>query len=164
MEGVAVLSLDDFRFSRELRSASGRFGSHPEGNDLSRLEEVLEDAKEGRRVLQPVFDAEHGRVIREEPLPAFRLLLADGEIAAHTHLRHHFDLFILVNAHWRTQLNTRLSRDVNERHCSLEKAIHLFLQSNLRDYPTYAAGVEEAADVVLYRSVKHVFTLKRLPG
>lgn len=164
MEGVEILSLDDFRLPREERAKDGRFGSHPEGNDLDRLEEVLELARAGEVVPQPVFDPEHGRVLREIQLPRSRLYLADGEIAAHDHLRPHVDRLILVEAHWRTQLNTRLTRDLKERNCSLEKAIDIFLQSNLRDYPTYAEGAREEANVVLYRSVKHVFTLKRISG
>jgi uridine kinase len=163
MEEVEILSLDDFRLPREARPDHGRFGSHPEGNDLDRLESVLEQARAGRPVMQPVFDPEHGRVQREVELRPARLILADGEIAAHDHLRPHFDRLILVEAHWRTQLNTRLTRDLRERHCSLEKAIDIFLQSNLRDYPTYAKGAKEEADVLLYRTVKHVFRLKRIP-
>jgi uridine kinase len=163
MSGVEILSLDDFRLPREERPEHGRFGSHPEGNDLDRLESVLEEAKSGGTVMQPVFDPERGRVVREVELRPARLILADGEIAAHDHLRPHFDRLILVDAHWRTQLNTRLTRDLRERHCSLEKAIDIFLQSNLRDYPRYAAGAMEEADVVLYRTVKHVFTLRRGP-
>jgi len=162
MHGVEILSLDDFRLPRDHRPPHGRFGSHPEGNDIDRLEEVLERARSGQAVPQPVFDVEHGRVLREVELPLSRLYLADGEIAAHDHLRPHFDGLILVDAHWRTQLNTRLTRDLRERHCSLEKAIDLFLQSNLRDYPQYAKGAMEEADIVLYRTVKHVFTLKRM--
>jgi uridine kinase len=162
MDGVEILSLDDFRLPREERAKHGRYGSHPLGNDVDRLEQVLEEAKAGRQVMQPVFDPEHGSVLEEIPLSPARLILADGEIAAHDHLRPHFDHLILVDAHWRTQLNTRLTRDLRERHCSLEKAIDIFLQSNLRDYPRYAKGAQEEADVLLYRTVKHVFTLKRM--
>lgn len=164
VEGAEILSLDDFRLPREDRPAHGRFGSHPEGNDLVRLEQVLEVARGGGEVMQPVFDRRGGRVTREIPLRPARLVMADGEIAAHGHLRRHFDALILVEAHWRTQLNTRLTRDLRERGCSLEKAMELFLQSNLRDYPVYARGAREAAEVCLYRTVKHVFRLRKLSG
>ena len=62
MDGVEILSLDDFRLPREERPAHGRFGSHPEGNDLERLEETLERARAGREVVQPVFDLARGTV------------------------------------------------------------------------------------------------------
>ncbi len=163
MTDVEILSLDDFRLPRDQRAVHGRFGSHPEGNDLERLERVLGQARSGDAVSQPVFDLEQGRVLQEVKLPVSRLYLADGEIAAHDHLRPLFDGLIVVDAHWRTQLNTRLTRDLRERNCSLDKAITIFLHSNLRDYPQYAAGAMEEADVVLYRTQRHVFTLKKLP-
>jgi uridine kinase len=73
-----------------------------------------------------------------------------------------FDRLILVEAHWRTQLNVRLTRDLRERHCTLEKAIDLFLQSNLRDYPRFAAGAREAAHAILYCNARRGFSLRRL--
>ena len=158
---IALLSLDDFRLPRRTRRLHGRYGSHPEGNDLPRLQAALEAARSGRAVEQPVFDGKTGRVTDTVELPPARLLLADGELAAHEHMRGYFDYLVLVRAHWRTQLNTRLTRDMRERGCSLEKAIDIFLQSNLRDYPAHVVDSEQA-DVLLYRNGKNTFTLKRL--
>lgn len=152
-----ILSLDDFRLPRGQRPDHARFGSHPDANDLPRLRTTLAAARQGESVVQPVFDPEQGRVTREIPLKPHRILLADGELAAHPELRVLFDVFILVDAHWRTQLNTRLTRDLRERRCSLEKAIDIFLHSNLRDYPRFAEGAAEAAHIRLYRNQHHAF-------
>ena len=144
-----------------MRPAHGRYGSHPDGNDLPRLKAALEAARGGRTVRQPVFDSKAGRALETVALPPARFVVADGEIAAHAEMRGDFDYLILVRAHWRTQLNTRLTRDMRERGCSLEKAIDIFLQSNLRDYPAHVVDAAQA-DVVLYRNTKHTFTVKRL--
>ena len=159
-----ILSLDDFRRPRAQRPAHGRYGSHPEANDLPRLRKTLADLRKGRSIRQPVFDSVAGQATREIRVPAARLLLADGEIAAHEAVRPWLDRLILVEAHWRTQLNVRLTRDLRERGCSLEKAIDLFLQSNLRDYPRYAAAARAAAHVVLYCDARRTFSLRTPPA
>lgn len=161
--GARVLSLDDFRLPRDRRPAHGRYGSHPAGNDLPRLFQTLADFRNGKPLRQPVFDRAAGRARAELEAPAPRILIADGEIAAHWDVRSRLDRLILVEAHWRTQLAARLGRDRRERDCSPEKAIDLFLQSNLRDYPRFAAGARDEADVLLYLTVRRTFSLRRLP-
>lgn len=158
---ASLLPLDDFRHPREKRRKQGLYGSNPEGNDLARLRRCLELARAGQPFERPVFDPSTGAATASETVPPSRVLLCDGEIAAHALLRDLFDGLIVVEAHWRTQLNTRLTRDLRERQCSLEKAVDLFLQSNLRDYPRFAAGATKAADFVLYRNSKDRFTIKR---
>lgn len=158
LDGARILALDDFRLPRARRPAHGRYGSHPDGNDLPRLRKILRDFRAGRPIRQPVFDPVAGAATTEIRVPSARILLADGEIAAHRDVRAAFDRLILVEAHWRTQLDTRLARDVRERHCPLEKAIDLFLQSNLRDYPRFAAGAADDAHILLYRNRSHIFT------
>ena len=164
LDDVSVLHLDDFRLPRADRKKHGRYGSHPEGNDLKRLREVLENLKQGRAVQQPVYCPEAGSATRERTVEPERLVLVDGEIAVHTGLRDEFDALILVYAHWRTQLNARLSRDMELRHCDLEKAIHIFLESNLRDYPRFSEGIEEEADVVVYRTASHGYRIHKFPA
>ncbi len=163
LPGSRILSLDDFRLPRNRRPPHGRYGSHPDANDLSRLHQVLADFRHGRPIVQPVFDPQSGRVSQEIRIPSARILLADGEIAAHESIRTAFDRLILVKAHWRTQLNVRLSRDLRERHCRLEKAIDLFLQSNLRDYPRFSSGVDDVAHVVIYCNARRIFLIRRAP-
>lgn len=162
LTGARILSLDDFRLPRQTRPAHGRYGSHPEGNDRTRLKKCLRDFHTGHPIRQPIFDPVAGKATEEIQVPTASILLADGEIAAHRDLRALFDRLILVDAHWRTQLNTRLTRDLKERHCTLEKAMDIFLQSNLRDYPQFAEGAREAADVLLYCNTRHTFSLRRI--
>jgi hypothetical protein len=38
LPGARILALDDFRLPRPRRPAHGRYGSHPDANDLARLE------------------------------------------------------------------------------------------------------------------------------
>jgi uridine kinase len=164
VEGSALLPLDDFRLPRAQRSQRGLFGSHPDGNDLPRLRACLHRARQGQRFNRPIFDLAAGAATTSAPIAPGRILICDGELASHADIRGEFDRLIVVEAHWRTQLDTRLTRDLKERQCSLEKAVTIFLQSNLRDYPTHATGATAAADFVLYRSRRHRFTLKKAPS
>ena len=79
------------------RPAHGRYGSHPDGNDLPRLRKALRDFRAGRPIRQPVFDPATGEASAEILVPSARILLADGEIAAHRDLRAAFDRLILVD-------------------------------------------------------------------
>ncbi|MCC5804943.1 MAG: hypothetical protein JJU00_01325 [Opitutales bacterium] len=158
--GCAVLPLDDYRKSRADRFASGLLGSHPEGNRLGLLRAHLETARRGEAVERPVFDSVAGEARTTQRVGPARILLAEGEIAAHRCLSDAFDLRILVEAHWRTQLHTRLTRDIRERKYSLERAIEVYLQSNLRDYPAFA---DPEADIILYRTRNGRLKLRMKP-
>ncbi len=160
-DDCAVLPLDDYRKPRAARAASGLLGSHPEGNRLGLLREHLAAARRGEAVERPVFDPSAGEARTTERVGPARILIAEGEIAAHRGLADAFDLRILVEAHWRTQLHTRLTRDIRERKCSLERAIEVYLQSNLRDYPAFA---DPAADIVLYRTRNGRLKLRTVGG
>ena len=163
MPNTRLLSLDDFRLPRHQRPPHGRFGSHPEANDLAKLQEILLDFRQGKPIRQPIFDAATGKHVDEIERPAPTILLADGEIAAHEIVRPWLNRLVLVEAHWRTQLNVRLTRDVTTRGYPLEKAIDIFLQSNLRDYPRFAVGAHAAAHVLLYCNARRTFSIRRLP-
>lgn len=151
LDDVQLLPLDDYRKARHERPP-GIYGSHPSGNRLDLLSTHLDDARNSRSFLRPVFSRESGAAINTEAVPPARFIIADGEIAAHRELRELFDLRILVLADWSLQWKARIGRDRSERSCSLRKAITLFVLSNLRDYPRHAAGSRRDADLILRRS------------
>lgn len=155
-----VLTLDDFRLPREERRATGHYGSHPQGNDLDALHQTLAAARKGEPIRQPVFDRVEGRVLHHLEMPSTPLLLVDGELTAHEEIRESLDHFILVETPWHLQLHARLSRDRKDRRVTLRKALHLYLKSNLQDYPRHAAGAAQAADLHLVRYPRTVYRLR----
>ena len=122
----------------------------------------MESAREGKPFVSPVYDSNQGTSSDTRLIPASPILICDGEIAAHTAMRDEFDGLILVETHWRTQLDARLNRDRKARNFSVEKAIPVFLQSNLRDSPRFAEGAFEAADIAIYRNRRNDFVLRKL--
>lgn len=160
---ATYLSLDDFRLPRAQRAKTGLFGSHPDGNDCSRLSQCIAAARAGTSFKAPVFDRNAGRALSIREIHPAPILVCDGEIAAHDSLAHLFDYLVLFTAHWRTQLNTRLGRDIHARKTSLEKAIELFLQSNLRDYPRFSSDAATRADWIFYRSQRGTLSVRKCP-
>lgn len=161
LSGSHVLPLDDYRLPREVRTGRGLLGSHPDGNDLFRLHNHLDSGRKRLTFDRPVFCTKKGRAHQSVAVPPVDFLICDGEIAAHDSIRPQFDLFILIDSHWRTQLNARLTRDMSQRAYDLEKAIEVFLKSNLRDFPRFAADSRKAADIILYRNSRGGFTVKK---
>lgn len=156
-----ILTLDDFRLPRAERKQTGHYGSHPAGNDLFKLQQTLLSAKKGEPIRQPVFDREKGCVLNERELPEHSVLLVDGELTTHQPIRSHLDRLIVVNTSLSRQLSTRMNRDRRDRGVTLQKALHLFWQSNLQDYPRYGAAGEQFADLYLTRGHRHVFHLRK---
>jgi uridine kinase len=145
-----VLPLDDYRKPRHERPR-GIYGSHPDGNRLDLLRSHLESARRGEDFLRPVFCRERGAAFDGELVTTAPVVIADGEIAAHRDLRHEFDLRIVILTDWTLQWRARMGRDRTQRGCDLSKALSLFVRSNLRDYPRFAAGSTRDAHLVLRR-------------
>lgn len=148
---AALLPLDDYRKPRAERRR-GIYGSHPEGNRLGLLTDHLQAVRAGGQVDRPIFCRARGAAHDTERLPNADFIIADGEISTHSGVREHFDLRILIHAGWRLQWCARMGRDRSQRSTSLLKALRLFWSSNLRDYPRFASGAQDEADLILRRS------------
>ena len=68
------------------------------------------------------------------------------------------DFSIFIDAHWRTQLHTRIERDILERGYTPRKAIETFLHSNLLEFETYGASSKNWADVHLHCDAQYRLT------
>ncbi|MDF3131157.1 hypothetical protein P0Y35_18250 [Kiritimatiellaeota bacterium B1221] len=157
----AVLSLDDFRLPRNSRPRHAPFGSHPDAVDVSRLQQVLQSARKGGPVHQPVFDSKAGHAQHHELLPAADIWLLDGEITAYEMLDAYLDIRILVQSSLWTQFMTRLNRDRGDRGCSLSKTLKIYIQSNLKDHPRFAKGAEDKAQLIFYRHPRKGLHLRK---
>lgn len=150
LDDVRILPVDDYRKPRHERPR-GIYGSHPEGNRLDLLRSHLDLARRGESFERPVFCRVRGSAEEGEIVTPASFILAEGEITAHRELRDEFDLRILILADWSLQWRARMGRDRHEHRCGLRKAFAVFVRSNLRDYPRYAAGASRDAHLVLRR-------------
>jgi len=148
---AAVLRLDDYKTARADRAKAGIFGPHPDANKMALIAEHLRQVRQGRCFEQPVYDpalGDAGSVRTHQPA---RFNIIDGEVATYREFRDLVDFSIFIDSDWRTQLATRLGRDLAQRNYSPEKAIATFLHSNLREFSRHGAESKNWADVHLYR-------------
>jgi len=146
----SVLRLDDYKTSRAFRAERHIFGPHPDANKLELLKDHLIEMKAGRTFRRPVYDKENGEALDSTPYEPARFNILDGEIATYRDLRDLVDFSIFVDSDWKTQLATRIERDIEDRGYDQEKAIATFLQSNLREFSEYGAESKKWADLHLY--------------
>ena len=145
-----ILRLDDYKTSRELRQSRNLYGPHPDANKLSLIREHLGSLRSGHAIEKPVYHAEHGDARSTESLTPARFIIIEGEVATYLDFRDLVDFSIFLDSDWKTQLQTRVSRDVEERGYSRDKAIATFLHSNLREFAEFGAESKSWADLHIY--------------
>lgn len=158
----SLLTLDDYKTPRAERAEQGIFGAHPEANKMDLIAEHMEALAKGETIQRPIYDAVSGSIVGSEPVPSRPIIIIDGEISTYESFRELLHVSIFIDAHWRTQLQTRLNRDIDVRQYSPEKAIETFLQSNLREFKTYGAHSIDWSDVLLWCDSEYQLSLKSI--
>ncbi|MDP7290398.1 MAG: dihydrodipicolinate synthase family protein, partial [Phycisphaerae bacterium] len=127
------------------------FGAHADANKMELIAEHLAAIKNGDAISKPVYDATIGAASASEATysPA-RFNLIDGEVATYRCFRDMVDFSLFIDSDWRTQLATRLGRDLDDRDYSPEKAIATFLHSNLREFVAHGSESKNWADAHLF--------------
>jgi uridine kinase len=148
---ASVLRLDDYKTARALRREAGIFGPHPDANKMELIAEHLGCLRRNEAISKPVYDSSTGDAAAEpETYRPARFNLIDGEVATYRQFRDLVDFSLFIDSHWRTQLSTRLGRDINERGYTPEKALATFLHSNLLEFGDHGAESKNWADVHLF--------------
>ena len=150
LDGASVLRLDDYKTSRAFRAERKIFGPHPEANKLELLKDHLVELRAGRSFRRPVYDRETGEALESMRYEPARFNILEGEVATYRDLRELVDFSIFIDSDWKTQLRTRVERDVGDRGYDCKKAISTFLQSNLREFSEYGAESKKWADLHIY--------------
>ncbi|OVE74492.1 hypothetical protein BVX94_00145 [bacterium B17] len=146
----SLLRLDDYKTARHFRAERNIYGPHPDANKMELIHEHLQSIKKGETFNKPVYCKEQGATRETEPFTPQQFNIIDGETSTYKEFRDLIDLSIFVDSDWKTQLNTRISRDVDERNYSTDKAIATFLHSNLREFNDYGADSKKWADIHIY--------------
>ena len=147
---AAVLRLDDYKTPRHIRKGKNIFGPHPEANTMDLVGKHISLMKRNVAFDKPVYNSDTGRADSTERFRPERFNILDGEISTYGDFREHVDFAVFIDAHYKTQLATRTSRDIEVRGYTWEKAILTFLHSNLREYAEYGAPSKNWADMHIY--------------
>jgi len=150
LPAAQTLRLDGYKTSRAFRAAQNISGPHPEAHKMELLRDHLAEMKAGRTFRRPLYDPQTGEATNSTPYEPARFNILDGEIATYGELRDWVDFSIFIDSDWKTQLATRVERDVGERGHDKDQAIATFLQSNLREFSAYGAESKKWADLHLY--------------
>ncbi len=159
---AAVLRLDDYKTPREIRHRKGIFGPHPEANEMDLIAEHLEAIRRGEEIRKPVYDSLAGEAHVTEALTPCRWTLIEGEVSTYPRFRDQVDFAIFIDSDWRTQLATRLGRDLEQRSYSPDKAVATFLHSNLREFAEHGAESKKWADLHLFCRADYRLVLESL--
>ena len=150
LPGADVLILDNYKTTRSQRSSRNLYGPHPDANRIELIVTHLQLLRNGDTIEVPLYDRKRGEANSTIPFSPHRFVLLDGEVSTYHHFRQYIDFSIFIDADWKTQLSTRISRDIQLRGYSQEKAIATFLHSNLREFARYGAESKTWADMHLY--------------
>lgn len=160
LKDAAILALDDYKESRSIRQGKNVFGPHPEANKMDLMCEHIKKIKAGETVEKPVYNGDTGSADSSEVFEPKRYNILDGEVSTYRDFRDLVDFSIFIDADWKVQLGTRISRDIDVRGYSREKAITTFLQSNLKEFSEYGAESKNWADVHLHCTDEHVMVVE----
>ncbi len=147
---AGILTLDDYKTSRAFRAERNIFGPHPEANEIDLLRAHLTELKKGAAIPKPVYCRTAGKALEHETFDPARFIIAEGEIATYRQFHDLVDFSIFIDSHWKTQLNTRILRDIDERGYTPKKAIAAFLYSNLHEFSEYGAESKHWSDIHIH--------------
>ncbi|HEX2958430.1 MAG TPA: dihydrodipicolinate synthase family protein [Chitinispirillaceae bacterium] len=150
LKNSAVLSLDNYKTSRQHRNQRNIFGPHPEANMIHLIIEHLTSLKSGQSVSVPIYDRTTGDTGSYNEFTPEKYIIVEGEVSTYPEFHHLFDLSIFIDADLKTQLTTRVRRDIEQYGFSYEKAVTVFLNSNLREFIQFGAESKSWSDITCY--------------
>lgn len=147
---ASILNLDNYKKTRKQRIELGLWGPHPQANRIDLVIEHLKELRAGNTIGVPLYDLESGEYPETTSFSPVRFNIIEGEISTCAQLRDMIDFSIFIDSDLKTQLKTRLGRDMRERGHSCEKAVTNFLKSNIQEFGQYGAQSKSWADVHIY--------------
>jgi dihydrodipicolinate synthase/N-acetylneuraminate lyase/uridine kinase len=144
------LHLDDYKTPRATRQAQNLYGAHPDANEMELIATHLQNIRNDVEFDRPLYDTVNGTVDKKMHFKPAPFTLIDGEISTYHHFHKLIDFSIFIDSDWKTQLQTRINRDIDIRGYSRDKAIATFLQSNLREFSEHGAESKQWADIHLF--------------
>ncbi len=154
-----ILELDNYRLPRTERE-QGQLGSHPDSNNLELAKNHLEAIKDDQKFEQPVYDKVKGTVKKSHKFKPSKITIFEGELSIDSQFSDFIDLSIFIDSDWKTQLNSRIGRDINDNDFDKSKAIQTFLHSNLKDFQRFGAEGKDSADIHIFSDENYYMSIE----
>jgi uridine kinase len=150
LKNTSVLPLDNYKTPRSDRAGKNIYGAHPDANYIDMICLHLGHLRNNRPIDKPVYCRGKGMAVHTEKFMPNKFIIVEGEISTYKEFYEMIDFSIFIDSHWKTQLNTRIKRDIEERGYSPKKAIAAFLYSNLHEFAEFGAESRNWADVHIH--------------
>ncbi|MFC1567087.1 uridine kinase [bacterium] len=150
LKDSGILTLDDYKTSRKFRKTKNLHGPHPNANDINLILKHLAAIKESQSIDKPIYNRKTGIADSTEEFQAKHFIILDGEISTYETFHKFVDFSIFIDSDWKTQLKTRIERDIEKRGYDKEKAITTFLNSNIKEFNEFGKKSKNRADIHLF--------------
>jgi len=157
-----ILRLDDYKTCRNVRKGLGIFGPHPQANEMDLISEHLSMIKSNLVIDKPVYCSDVGRATKTEKFRPALFNIIEGEVSTYKEFSDIIDFHIFIDSDLDTQLQTRMSRDVQSRGYTSDKALETFVGSNIHEFEKYGSGTKAWADVILFCDRDYSLTISEI--
>jgi 4-hydroxy-tetrahydrodipicolinate synthase len=135
-------------------------GPHPDANMMDLVEQHLSALRRGETISTPVYDRETGDTGQYISFASCKHIIVEGEISTYQRFHHLIDCSIFIDSDLKTQLTSRITRDIETHGFSYEKAVTVFLNSNLKEYLDHGIASKEWADIYCYSHEHYQLEIK----
>lgn len=114
---VAVICTDDYhKHSRAERAANGVSALDPKGNYVDIMEQHLKMLREGKPILKPVYNHDHGTLDRPEYIESKPYIIVEGLLGYTTRaMRDCYDVKIYLDPSEELRVDWKVNRDTTKR-------------------------------------------------
>ncbi len=147
---VATICSDDFhKYSRAERAANGFSALHPDANHIDILEQQLEQLRQGRPILKPVYNHQTGMLEAPEYVAPQPYIIVEGLLGYATRrMRDSYDVKIYLEPDEQLRVRWKIQRDMATRGYSREQVLRS-LEKRKDDGPAFIHPQRTFADVVV---------------
>lgn len=154
-----ILELDNYRLPRAERT-SDQLGSHPDSNDLKLAQKHLKSIKGNKKFNAPIYDKVNGTVAKTKQFSPSQITIFEGELSSAPQFNSFIDISIFIDSDWKTQLNSRIGRDIQTNDFDKSKAIQTFLHSNLKEFQRFGAEGKGSSDIHLFSDENYYVSIE----
>jgi len=153
-EHVLLISQDsyykDLNHLTSEERASQNF-DHPDALDLDLLQQQLIALKEGKNILQPIYDFNtHSRLNNKVQIRPKKIIIVEGTlILSQTNLHKLYDITIYLDLDQKTCLERRIKRDITERGRTKESIIKQYNKTVKPMFKAFIYPNKQTAQIII---------------
>lgn len=147
---VAVICTDDYHSqSRIERAESGMSALDPKGNYIDIIEQHLELLRDGKPILKPIYNHDHGTLDRPEYIAPKPYVIVEGLLGYTTRrMRECYDVKIYLDPDEELRIDWKLNRDTKDRGYTKEQ-VRQSLKKRVNDSIDFIHPQRTFADMII---------------